>query len=187
MRYYAGHYLTCLSSLSLLISLPLSSSSMDRAYRPWLHPLTPQLSTAAAAASSSSSSSSFSSCFSSSSPHNRRSPWREEVQRHSVREVSLSWGSSVASNGLVWMSTHAHACTHNHMHRGRDVKVYILSDPLFTIGSPTPRLNVIQTLDITHSSPSVSLSQTLTHTLPHTLSCTNTYTDGHTKAVYSTQ
>lgn len=67
-------------------------------------------------------------------------------------------------SGLGWpcmkVYTHKHTPAHT---GGGDVKAQILSDPLFTIGSPTPRLNVIPTLDITRLSPSPSQTLTLCH------------------------
>lgn len=71
-----------------------------------------------------------------------------------------------------------------HTHGAEDVKAYIVSDPLFTMGSPTPGLNVIPTLNITHSSPPPPLSRSNTHCLScahahahtHAHPCRNTHT-----------
>lgn len=89
------------------------------------------------------------------------------TKTRSVREARLPWSSSVASDGLAWRSTHTNKHTPAHT-GGGDVKAQILSDPLFTIGSPTPRLNVIPTLDITRLSPSPSQTLTLCHVRKYT-------------------
>lgn len=156
-----GGLLTCRSSLCCLMTLVLSSSSVDRSSGPWLHPLAPwppppppplpPPPPAAAAASP---------LF-----HLKH---REPLGRRSTKDTAVREAGRPACPGLPAHPPTASCeglhtptqclCPHTHTHarirtlmNGRDVKAWSLSDALFTIGSPSPRLNVIPTLDITHS------------------------------------